>query len=464
MSDWTPRIVILVLFALILGVPFLFRPAEAEAPPDAVRLVIITPHNEQIRGEIARAFSEWHVNEFGRPVVIDWRAMGGTSDIHRILASGFAALDDMDTGVGYDIVFGGGDYFFGKQLTSAVRGESILAPIDFDDAFIADVYPEAELAGKKLYDAEHRQWWGVVLSSFGIVYNRDVYANVLEAEYPKTWSDLTDDSLAGWVGMGDPSHSGSVRVTYEAILQRYGWERGWKTLRRMCANAKYFSNSSSKVPIDVSQGEAAAGVSIDFYGRFQAEAIGDDRLGFISPEGSTVVTADPVAILRGANDPELAKRFVRFLLSRSGQSVWAFRAGEEGGPVQYELRRPPIRVDMYDEATMAKMRDAVNPFELARELEPDTPSYFSILPTALESMAMHQHAHLKRAWRAIRETDDPAKRRQMEAIFDELPFTQEELLAAPARWKADRRAKTEDRLAWTRFFAERYDRVIEMAE
>ena len=43
--------------------------------------------------------------------------------------------------------------------------------------------------------------------------NRDVYANVLETDVPTTWSDLTDDSLIGWVGMGDPSHSGSVRVT-----------------------------------------------------------------------------------------------------------------------------------------------------------------------------------------------------------------------------------------------------------
>lgn len=464
MSDWTPRIVILVLFALILGVPFIFRPAEAEPPADALRLVIITPHNEQIRGEIGRAFNEWHVNEFGKPVVIDWRAMGGTSDIHRILSSGYAALDDMDTGVGYDIVFGGGDYFFGKELKHAVNGESILAPIDFDSAFIQDVYPEGELAGKLLYDTDDRQWWGVVLSSFGIVYNRDVYDNVLETEHPKTWSDLTDDSLVGWVGMGDPSHSGSVRVTYEAIIQRYGWDRGWKTLRRMCANAKYFANSSSKVPIDVSAGEAAAGVSIDFYGRFQAEAIGDDRLGFVSPEGSTVVTADPVALLRGANDPELATQFIRFLLSREGQSIWAFRVGEDDGPVQYELRRPPIRVDMYGPATMGKMRDAVNPFKIASELEPDTPSYFSVLPTVLHAMAMDQHAHLKRAWRAIGSTDDPAKRREMEAIFDEMPFTVEELLASPKRWKADRESKTRDRLAWTRFFAERYDRVIEMAE
>ena len=359
---------------------------------------------------------------------------------------------------------GGGDYFFDKQLKTAVGGKSILAAIEFEDPFINEVYPSSKLEGKKLYDAEDRQWWGVVLSSFGIVYNRDVYENVLETDVPTTWSDLTTGELSGWIGMGDPSHSGSVRVTYEAIVQRYGWERGWATLRRMSANAKYFANSSSKVPIDVSQGEAAAGVSIDFYGRFQAEAVGGDRLGFVSPADSTVVTCDPVAVLRGTNKPKLAAKFVRFLLSREGQSVWAYRTGVEGGPVQYELRRPPIRRDMYDLATMSKFRDPVNPFELAKPLEPGTPSYFSVLPTVMHAMAMDQHERLKAAWATIRAEKDPTKRAAMEAVFDELPFTMQELGAASGRWKAERDAKTEDRLAWTRFFAERYERVIEMAE
>ena len=50
-------------------------------------LVIITAHNEAIRHEFARAFSSWHHERFGAPVKIDWRAIGGTTEIARYLAA-----------------------------------------------------------------------------------------------------------------------------------------------------------------------------------------------------------------------------------------------------------------------------------------------------------------------------------------------------------------------------------------
>ena len=54
-------------------------------------VVIITPMNEVIRYEFARGFSEWHRRNFGRPANVDWRALGGTSEIMRYLASEYVA-------------------------------------------------------------------------------------------------------------------------------------------------------------------------------------------------------------------------------------------------------------------------------------------------------------------------------------------------------------------------------------
>jgi len=470
MGDWTPRLIVLFFFVLILGLPLVFRPEAAEVPAHAERLVIITPHNEQIRYETQRAFSDWHEQTRGTPVAIDWRTIGGTSDIERQLISEYAGQlehGDMDEGVGYDIVFGGGDYFFDSKLKPGVDGEhTILQPIDFDEQFIAEVYPDPSLADVRLYD-EDRMWFGVVLSSFGIAYNNDLL-KLHDLDKPTTWSDLGAESYYMAVALADPSHSGSIRVTYDAILQRYGWDRGWHTLRRVCANARYFAASSSKVPVDVSQGEAIAGMCIDFYGRYQAEVIaqsgGGRRVGYIAPADATVVTPDPVAVLRGAPNRELAVRFVRWLLSEEGQRLWAYRRGEEGGPIQFELRRPPVRRAMYTPRHMAKMVDPVNPFELARPLPPNTPRYFSVIPTVLHAMAMDIHEELRAAWRAILDTEDPDRRQQMLESFDALPFTEAELLAAPGRWADDPHAQTADRLAWTAFFRGQYRKVVELAE
>jgi spermidine/putrescine-binding protein len=207
---------------------------------------------------------------------------------------------------------------------------------------------------------------------------------------------------------------------------------------------------------------------IDFYGRYQAQVIaastGHDRVGYVAPADATVVTPDPVAVLRGAKNRELAVRFVQWLLSEDGQRLWSYRRGLEGGPERFELRRPPIRRDMYTPDRMANMVDDVDPFELAHPLPPNTPHYFAIVPTVLHAMAMDVHDQLKGAWKAIQSTDDLAFRAELLEDFDALPFTQQELLAAPARWKADPAAKTADRLAWTAFFREKYEKIVAKAK
>lgn len=478
--SWTPRVIVLGLFVLVVGLPMLWQPRapQAAASPAGVtgaggeelKLVVITSHNEQIRNEFARAFSAWHNKTHGRPVRIDWRFMG-TGDMRRQLMSEYAALGadgKFDEPAGYDVAFGGGDYEYDKKFKVGVKipiggGQfrmiPITQPLDLDPAFVKDAFPEPKIADRKLYDPEGH-WWGAVLSSFGIVFNRDAL-RILKIDEPKTWSDLADYRYAGWVALADPSKSSSINVIYEAILQRYGWERGWRTLRRICANARYFAESSTKVPTDVGAGEAAAGMAIDFYGKYQAQVVGNDRVGFVTPADATVVNPDPMAVLHGLKGRrlELARRFVQFVLSPQGQAIWCLKRGGAMGPHEFELRRPAIRRDMFARH-LDQMADTFNPFELAKPLAPDTPSYFSVMPVVLHAMAIDLHHELQDAWAAINRTSDPARREAMEKLLDQLPFTDEELKATPARWDADKGAATSDRLAWTDFFRKRYRKII----
>lgn len=464
------------LLLLVLTLPILWAPdssIDESTTGDVLKLVVISPHNEQIRYETEVAFSKWHQKNHGQPVQIDWRVIGGTSDIERQLISEYTALDQqnrIDDGAGYDVVFGGGDYSFDRKLKPAVGGQ-VLAPLSFSDEFIRDVYPSAMVADKKLYDPEG-MWWGVVLSSFGIVFNREV-TELLGLSEPERWQDLTDPKLDGWVGMADPTHSGSVRVTYDAILQHYGWLRGWATLRRASANARYFASSSAKVPLDVSAGEAAMGMCIDFYGNYQASVVGGGgggsasdvwRVGYVAPVGETVVTADPVGVLRGAPRRELAERFVRFLLSEDTQGIWMYRLGEDGGPERFELRRPPVRRDMYTAAKRAKMADDSDPFEIASAVAAGTPSYFGALVPVMRAMAMDRHDELKDAWRTLYGEKDAVRRAEMERLFDAMPFSESELQEAMATWKTDPAARSRDRLAWGKFFSAKYRQIIEIGK
>ena len=54
------------------------------------------------------------------------------------------------------------------------------------------------------------------------------------------------------------------------------------------------------MPGIISSGDAAAGMAIDFYGRSQAEAVGSQLMGYVEPKGATVISPDPIALVRGA--------------------------------------------------------------------------------------------------------------------------------------------------------------------
>src|SRR5262245_33266905 len=91
------RFVAGIFFAVTCGA----LPAFAEN-----RVVIISPHNEAIRLEFARAFEEWHKQTYDEPVIVEWRSVGGSSDALKFVLSEFARKPE---GIGIDCFFGGGE-------------------------------------------------------------------------------------------------------------------------------------------------------------------------------------------------------------------------------------------------------------------------------------------------------------------------------------------------------------------
>jgi ABC-type Fe3+ transport system substrate-binding protein len=399
------RYVYLILFALVLGLPFGLASFQkrsehsAEAQQASARLVIVTPHNGDIRREYATAFDQWHRRKYGQGVSIDFRMPGGTTDMVRLLTSTFK---ENKTFNGLDLVWGGGDYTYYHDLAPL----GILDPIHVDPKLLRAAFPEDSLAGVRLYDptkasggAPTPQWIGVCLSSFGIIYNSQVY-RALDMPAPRRWQDLSDPRLFRLIALADPAHSGSAAIAYMMVLQRAmadaeqdlfqrrpelksmpraqltkrvdyhdaistGWKRAMSDLVLIAANTRYFIDSSEVVPNDVSRGEAAAGMSIDFYARVTEGTVGSDRAHFVSPRAATAITPDAIGILHGVSGERLAlaMHFVEFLISPEGQRLWILAPGRPGGPRERALRRMPARRDVY--ADQAGWADHFNPFDEA---------------------------------------------------------------------------------------------------
>ena len=474
----------LLALAALLIVPFALRPAREPEPSAARRLVVLTPHNEAIRHEMAHGFRRY-LRERGKPpVALDWRSPGGTTEISRYLVSEYRSAfeqyfraktgralsepaaqafanarqtpvgDDeralarrlflaSDVGIRIDLLFGGGSYDFSQH---AAAGRLVDAGViaAHPELFGAGGIPQS-VGGEPYWDKQGR-WIGACVSGFGICYNRQALARLGVTKAPARWSDLADPRLAGHVALADPSKSGSANKAFEMVVQQAmsqallragsppggspaesralaeGFDDGMRLIRHMGGVSRYFSDQADKVAQDVQGGSAAVGMCIDFYGRFGSDEPGPGaRLHFVLPEGGSSMGSDPIALLRGAGSPELGRLFMEFVLSPSGQALWAYKRGVPGGPERYALRRTPILPAIFAPEKRALLSDPDdNPYLAARAFSYHaawTAPLFRALSFVIRVMCVDTEEELHEAAAELRRNLDPPRAR---ALFDDM--------------------------------------------
>ncbi|MFA7231853.1 MAG: ABC transporter substrate-binding protein [Victivallaceae bacterium] len=478
---------------ILIAIPLILRPHSApETVSGKDRLIIITPHAEPIKYEFEHAFKKYYREKFGKEVVFDWRSTGGTSDIVRYINDRFEAafrqywesnnqnaswspivanafsnyrLDRStpgappealrarkmflasNVGIEIDLFFGGGVYDHSKH---ADKGYAVDAGIQklHPDWFTDNIIPE-NFSGEKFYDKAGR-YYGVCLSSFGICYNTDRLQAMDNSAPPAAWNDLGEPRFFQQTAIADPTKSGSINKCFEMIIQAemaqavasnpkngkaIGWANGLNLIKQIAANSRYITDSAGKVPQDVAAGDTAAGICIDFYGRTEAEwteqqARGKTRVVYISPRCGTSVAPDPVQLLRGAPNPQTAKAFIEFLLSKDGQKIWDFRTGTPGGPVKYTLRRTPIRKDMFTPEYLPFMADGdYDPYRASKDFQYHaawTGAYFNLIRIMVKCIALDPQPELCSAWNAIIDAGGPEAVPQAMNEFNKLPFNYNE--------------------------------------
>lgn len=471
------KFIIFGALAFILALPFILRKKQDYETPDLI-LTIITPHTESIRYEYGLAFKKWYFERTGKRVQVDWRNVGGTSELFNYVNSSYLhafryhwehglgrawnlqvqeaftnheiilpadpqedtlaqsarrAFLDSDIGISIDLLFGGGTVDF---ILHAEAGRLV-------DSGIFKLHPEwfegpmgipEFFSGDRFWDKQGR-WVGTALSSFGIIYNRDALNQLGYKGIPSRWSDLANPLFFGEVALADPTKSGVFNKVFEMIIQQQmqqarrekieqgmdpdlaqseGIEEGWlhamEILQLAAANARYFTDAAGKPVLEVSQWEAVIGTGIDFYGRYQASTIalrgGDpNRFNYVSPKDGSSVSVDPIGLLRGAKNKELALSFIEYVISIDGQKIIRYRPGTPGGPERHSLRRPPIRKELYSAEHDVFTEDPeINPYISGANFHyyPEwTKGTFDAIRFIFKVAFIDVHHELRQAWKAI---------------------------------------------------------------
>ncbi len=451
------KILIAVAFLAVLSAPFAARRWSAEAeggrppyqPPPGLavrRLVLISPHADNIRREFEWGFNQYTAEQLGFRTAFEWRDVGGTMDAIRFVVDEFKRKPE---GIGIDLFFGGGvDPYMELSPKGLLHRCSISAEV-------LDPIPQNH-GGLEIYDARQR-WFGACLASFGLLYNKKAL-ELVGLPTPQEWADLGRPEFFTWVSSADPSHSGSMHMVYEIILQAYGWRKGWATCVRIGANVREFTRSASDVPREVAAAEAAVGMAIDFYGRQAVIEAGEDRMALRLPMELTVTNPDGIGVLKGAPDVELAETFIEFVLSEHGQRLWTLRAGAPGGPRQYTLGRLsviPGFTERYGEHAVVES----DPFESRGGVQFDAQkknARWRIFNDLFSARIIDVHGELARAWKRLRHLppDDP---RVQELLAP--PVSEQELLELAATAWSEPEARGDAIARWSQHAQRLYRRL-----
>jgi phosphoglycerate transport regulatory protein PgtC len=174
----------------------------------------------------------------------------------------------------------------------------------------------AKVGSYPLNDPENT-YYGQALAGYGLMWNtRYLAANKLPA--PKEWSDLVKGEYFGHLAISSPSRSGTTHLTIETILQAEGWSKGWAQVLQISGNCAAVTDRSFGVPDGVNNGQYGIGLVIDFFGL--AGKYSGYPVEFVYPTSTAVVPAN-IALVAGAKNPEEAKKFMAFTLSREGQEL-----------------------------------------------------------------------------------------------------------------------------------------------
>jgi len=142
------------------------------------------------------------------------------------------------------------------------------------------------------------------------------------ADRPKKWADLLDPKYKGKMVMTDPSFT-SLQVT---VVGTFAKERGWSFYEGLRKNDVMIVQGNQQVSDMIKKGERLIAVgALDSYAADDRKA-GHD-IDTLYPSDGVFVIPSPTSVVKGSPNPNAAKLFAAFNLSKEVQEIFPNSGG-----------------------------------------------------------------------------------------------------------------------------------------
>lgn len=162
-------------------------------------------------------------------------------------------------------------------------------------------------------------WQGVTLLTVAFAVNQKKMAE-LKLTPPRSWADLLDPKYKGHIVMSNPSTSGTAYLLLASHAARLGEDKMWQYYDAIDKNLSQVTKSGGAPGRMAASGETPIGIALAYeveVAKKQGAAI-----DVIYPNDGVAWTFEGNALVKGAKNPQNAKRFLDWAVSKSAMASY----------------------------------------------------------------------------------------------------------------------------------------------
>ena len=185
------------------------------------------------------------------------------------------------------------------------------------EEYVSPIRDQLQPWAIKQAEAAHDRTVGVYSGALGFGYNKDLLEkNGLPV--PACWADLIKPEYKGHIQVANPNSSGTAYTMLATMVQLFGEDKGFEYLKALHKNVNQYTKSGSAPIKAAGLGETTIGIV------FMHDAVAQTVAGFpivtVAPCEGTGYEIGSMSIIKGARNPDAAKKYYDWALTAEVQS------------------------------------------------------------------------------------------------------------------------------------------------